>query len=577
MNAAELRAALPITGLAAEAVARVAGLDELAKTYEGLRGADDIAGRLLHSLSVKYVAAEADWDHVPRTGPTVVVANHPFGILEGAVLAVALRRLRPDVRILTNRMVGRIPELAGLAISIDPMTGHDPTSNQRGMREAMSHLAGGGLLVVFPAGAVASFQWREFAVKDAAWSPMVARLIRLSRASAVPVFIHGANGPAFQMAGLAHPLLRTALLGRELLNKRNAVVELNVGRPVDAAKLASFATDAECIAYLRWRTDLLSARRPVKQNTAHPVAPVFRKLRSDKIVAGVPVETLAREVAALPAGSLLDQSGDLAVYLAGAGQIPNVLEEIGRLREITFRAAGEGTGRATDRDAYDQHYEHLFLWNRAKWEIAGAYRLCRTDGSAARLYTSSLFGYGDEFLRTMGPAVELGRSFIREEYQRGFAPLLLLWKGIGAYVARHPKHKVLFGAVSISSRYQTVSRELIISFLEKWASLSEWKPLLRPKSAPAPAKGPVWCSDVDELSAAVSDVESGTAIPVLLRQYLKLGGKLVGFNVDGQFSQALDGLIVVDLLRTEPKLLARYLGKAGCETLLRHHQQTQVQ
>ena len=244
-----------------------------------------------------------------------------------------------------------------------------------------------------------------------------------------------------------------------------------------------------------------------------------------------------------------------------------MLREIGRLRELTFRAVGEGTGNALDLDRFDWYYLHLFVWNARKQEIVGAYRLKGSDVSAD-LYTRTLFRYSDRFLETMGPALELGRSFVRAEYQKGFAALLLLWKGIGKLVSRYPRYKVLFGPVSISNQYQAISKELIIAFLEEQLTLTEWRDLVRARHSPRRQRAGIhqdvgaYCNDVDELSDVVSDLDpSHIGVPVLLRQYLRLGGRLLGFSVDSDFSNAVDGLIVVDLTRTEPKLLDRYLGK----------------
>jgi putative hemolysin len=237
---------------------------------------------------------------------------------------------------------------------------------------------------------------------------------------------------------------------------------------------------------------------------------------------------------------------------------------------------------ALDLDEYDAHYLHLFVWNARKQELVGAYRLAGTDTVRKRfgvrgLYTASLFHYGDPFLDRLGPALELGRSFVRHEYQKGFAPLLLLWKGIGAFVARNPRYKILFGPVSISNQYQAVSRELMVSFLEKYALLHDWAGLVRNRRAPEGgrlkgAHRPVFPErglDIEDLSAAVSDIEQKPAgVPVLLRQYLRLGGKLLGFNVDPMFANALDGLILVNLTKTEPKLLERYLGVHQAATFL---------
>jgi putative hemolysin len=387
----------------------------------------------------------------------------------------------------------------------------------------------------------------------------------------------------FQTAGLIHPRVRTALLARELLNKKGTRVDLRIGTPIAGEKLLAIATDEERIQYLRWRTYLLATRNQFKPKTSLPLA--IRKSHPS------PVEPIAQavnpammfdEIASLSPDRYLAKSGDLVVYLAPAGLVPSVLREIGRLREITFRAVGEGTGRAADIDAFDAHYLHLFVWNEKESEVVGAYRLGATDVIQRKtglkgLYTASLFKYDDAFLARLGPALELGRSFVRAEYQKAFAPLLLLWKGIGKYVASNPRYKVLFGPVSISNQYQSISRELMVSFLERHASVRELVGLVSNRN-PFRRHGaarmqqpdvPNTVFGIDELSDVVSDLEPNRAgLPVLLRQYLRLGGRLLGFNVDPEFANALDGLILVDLTRTEPKLLDRYLGAAQAAQFL---------
>jgi putative hemolysin len=323
---------------------------------------------------------------------------------------------------------------------------------------------------------------------------------------------------------------------------------------------------------------LLAGRSEFKPKTSLPALSRARHRTTDVVKAAVDPSVLAVEVAALAREQRLFRAGDLEVYVTPAHAIPAVLEEIGRLREVTFRAVGEGTGKATDLDRFDSSYLHLFVWNAAKQEIVGAYRLAGTDVTSD-LYTATLFKYNDDFLRKMGPALELGRSFVRAKYQRGFAPLLALWKGIGAYIARNPRYKTLFGPVSISNQYQAVSRELMVAYLERGASLRDWtgfvssrNPFRRHTRNCLPPAG---AFDLEDLSDCVADLEpTRTGVPVLLRQYLKLGGKLLGFNVDPEFSDALDGLIVVDLTKTEPKLLERYLGKAETQEFLKHQKGT---
>jgi putative hemolysin len=499
--------------------------------------------------------------------------NHPFGILEGAVLATILPRVRPDTRFMANRILSALPEMRDLLVSVDPMGGKSAKrGNRAGLRQSIEHLENGGLLVVFPAGEVSHFQWRKRVVTDPQWSPTIARMIEIAarRGSAlriVPAFVEGSNSFLFHAAGMLHPRLRTALLARELFNKRNGRVEVRFGSPIESEKLLSIPTPEERIEYLRWRTYLLANRNEYRTDTRRFVS-MRRARTSEPIAAAVSPELLGKDVAALGAAAKLAESGALDAYIACAGQIPNVLEEIGRLRELTFRSAGEGTGRAADLDRFDAHYLHLFLWNRETREVVGSYRLSGVEVGADSLYTATLFQYGQPFLDKLGPALELGRSWIRAEYQKAFAPLLLLWKGIGQFIRRNPRYTTLFGAVSISNQYQSVSRELMVSYLERKASLRNWAGLIASSNPFRSRRAAHTPFDLEDLSQVVSDIEpTGAGVPVLLRQYLKLGGRLLGFNVDPEFSNTLDGLILVDLTRTEPKLLDRYLGKGASEAL----------
>lgn len=562
------------------ALHRLSGLDQLLASYARARASGEpFVSAALNELDVRVEAAAADLRRIPAAGPALVVANHPTGMLDGLALASVLLEVRPDVKILANQRLSAIPELASVLIAVDlSETAAAARANAPRLREAIDHLAGGGMLVMFPAGEVSRFKWSTRRIADRAWHPAVARIIRKAerrnpRLCVLPVHLTGANSFGFQIAAALHPELPLAMLPRELMNKRGARVKVSIGNAIAATKLAAIEDGRECTGYLQWRAELLGHRR----------AGAAMSTQGAAVMPAADADAIAREIAALPAASRLAESDGLAAYLATAPEIPNALAEIARLREITFRAAGEGTGLACDRDRFDKHYEHLFLWNETKREIAGAYRLARTASVRAEhglqgLYTATLFSYRDSFLERMGPAIELGRSFVRQEYQRGFAPLLLLWKGIGQYVARHPECKILFGPVSISNQYQSISRELMVAFLEERAPLTEWAGLVASRTPFRPqhrllelAKARL---ELEDLSSAIADVEpDGRGLPVLLRQYLKLGGRLLGFNIDPDFANALDGLIVVDLTRTERKLLERYLGRAEAAAILDSHKE----
>lgn len=309
-------------------------------------------------------------------------------------------------------------------------------------------------------------------------------------------------------------------------------------------------------------------------------------LRNPKNIAPpVAAELLAAEVDVL-LHRRLAESGDYALYSVEAREAPQLLQELGRLREATFRRAGEGTGRGLDLDRFDRYYWHLLLWNRAKRELVGAYRAGSTSEILPRygvsgLYTSTLFRYDERVFDKIGPALELGRSFIRPEYQRQYAPLLLLWKGIARLVSMHPDLPVLFGAVSISNDYNRASREMIYRFFESQMKDDELSGMIVPRRPFRPGRLRPWdcramnaaLHDIEDLSQPITDVEAdGKGLPILLRQYAKIGGRLLGFNVDRKFSNVLDGLIVVDLRQTGAAVLERYMGREGATRFREHHQ-----
>jgi putative hemolysin len=430
------------------------------------------------------------------------------------------------------------------------------------------------LLGVFPAGEVAHLNFSEGGVTDPEWNRNIARLIRLTGATVLPIYFVGANSVAFQLLGLLHPRVRTALLAHEFLNKNNRDIELRIGSPISPVKVKHYQDDLALIRYLRHRTYLLQSRDTLRRPPRLEVEPSGP---------GNVDVLMSNEIARLSNDQTLLETEDFLVLLAKASKIPNVLHEIGRLREITFRQVGEGTGRAIDLDPFDDHYWHLFLWSRAAQQVVGAYRLGPSDEiiksmGVEGLYTRQLFAWKPSFLERIGPALELGRSFVRREYQKTYAPLLLLWRGIGQFLVRNPRYKVLFGPVSISTDYGTASRQLMVQFLKTYRQSPELAPLVRARNpfrtrpfriAEELVKAPVW--DIEELSTLVADIElDRKGVPILLKQYLKLGGELVGFNVDRNFANALDGLIVVDLRKTDVRLLERYLTKEGAATFLMH-------
>jgi putative hemolysin len=540
---------------------------------------------LLAEMDIELNVQVSDLARIPAKGPLVAVANHPLGVLDGAALGVLVSRVRPDVRVLTNSLLDSIPELHEHCIFVDPFRAACAAGKHvEGLEEAIEWLRQGGALAVFPAGEVSQWNMRQGQITDPAWNYVATCLVHSTGATALPVYFCGHNSVTFQLLGLINPRLPMLFLLQEFLQQRGSKVKVRIGTPI-AAESVSGKSDEAATEYLRRRTYLLAHRGkrtlslPSKLRSALPHRP------REPIAAAIPSSLVIADIHALSGDRLLTENADFAVYAARAPELPHLLDELGRLREVTFRAASEGTGRSRDLDQFDSYYWHLLLWNKQKQQLAGAYRAGNTDEIIRKhgikgLYTHTVFRYDEQLFLKIGPALELGRSFVCTEYQRQYAPLLLLWRGIARFIALHPETPILFGAVSISNEYTRTSREMIVRYFEQREEGREFVDLIRPRTPFRVPKLRRWdcravCSalrDLDELAESISDVEiDGKGVPILIKQYAKIGGKLVGFNLDRKFSDVVDGLVIVDLRQTDPPVLERYMGKAGYDAFCRFH------
>lgn len=551
------------------------GISRMNAYYAGMPPRErpqDLFPLALQEGRVTLACSDADRARIPATGPCVVVANHPFGMIEGIALAALLAPIRIDFRFLGNFLLDQIPEMRPFNIAVDPFGGEGAKGrNVPGMRAAHRWLEQGGMLVLFPAGEVAHLRWGGRSVEESPWPAHLARLVRRSGAPVVPMHFAGRNSAWFQTLGLVHPMLRTLRLPGELLNKFGRTLPLAVGEPIPAAEVCADTDDAAVMRTLRARTLALGA--PPDANSSAP------RVMAEVAPAG-PVEALVTEIEALPAECRLFETKEYVVYAAEAGRLPHVLHEIGRQRELAFRAVGEGTGRALDLDRFDPDYHHLFVWNTEARELVGSYRIGIVDDIVrARgldgLYTTTLFHYDRTLLDSLGPTLELGRSFVRAEYQRSFGALHLLWCGIGRFVAQRPRHRHLMGAVSISDAYSTMSQQLMTAFLESNHMCRERRDKVRPRNPVAfdepcdevAAELP-HVTDLESLSERIQRFEGGQRdVPVLLRRYLGLGGRILGVNRDADFANVVDGLVVIDLLGAPRRLVERYLGPDGLKAV----------
>ncbi len=575
-------------------VSRLLRFDAINQRYrESLalqRGGGNYFENCLSVLGVRFEISNEDLERIPRTGPLVTVSNHPYGGLDGVVLGAMLSQRRDDYKLLVNHLLYRIEPMQPYLIPVDVFGGKDAAKSNLGpMRACLSLLKSGGALGLFPSGTVSHFHLRNRQVTDPIWVPHLASIIRKGKAQVVPIYFEGCNSTFFQLAGLLHPLLRTAFLGRVLVEPRHTTIRVRVGNPISAARLERFDNNESMMGFLRLKTYILQ-NREVAEKTSFFSG--LRRKRSattnahSPIAAQIEPALLQREVDSLDSKQVLIEHGEYRVCYARAVQIPNLLQEIGRQREITFRAVGEGTGQPFDIDRFDQTYVHLFMWNQVKSELVGAYRLGLTDEIMSAegrqgLYTTTLFHYKPGVLSRLSPAIELGRSFIVAEYQRKHASLGLIWRGIGQFVSRFPKYRILFGPVSISNDYQSLSKNLIVMYLREHTLDPDLSDQVKGRKPPRSRyfgrldRTSFFSSvrDIEDVSALISEIErEEKGVPVLLKQYLKLNATMLSFNVDPEFSDCIDGLVLVDLVKTNEKTLRRYMGDEGAERFYAYHE-----
>ena len=513
-------------------------------------------------------------ENIPKSGATIFIANHPFGGLEGVAMTRQLCEIRPDLKVLTNELLSRIPEFSDIFIGVDVLSRDATTKNGRGMRQVIKHLKNGGALLIYPAGMVSAINVNKRKIEDRAWNNAVGKLIKQFQATCVPFYVHGRNSRLFYLAGLIHPRLRTLLLPRELSNKAGQHFSLTVGTPINWNDVKTLENADAITAYLRVATDLLSQPETSESFSGNNHPPLPKPEHT-----GLQLQTLQQDLDRLEEYRLL-QYREFDVYCVPYEQLGQMMDEIAIARERTFRAAGEGTGHPSDSDRFDPHYMHLFVWDTKNTAIVGGYRvglvdqILKTQGIQG-LYSRSLYEFDESYIQRFGNSLEMGRSFVTQEYQRHPRALDLLWQGIGSWVARNPDYHTLFGCVSISREHSLRAQAFLKeSLMESYRAKQEFLNDVRPV-APLKVRDKVWSHEVLKslsnltlINKLLGQCDPGKSVPILLRQYLALNGRFIGFSVNHNFNDSLDGLVIVDLRNTPAKYLQRYLGKAGSQSFL---------
>ncbi len=556
----------------ASAVMRLAKINKVNELYDKLK---DKKGKaffesFVDERDLQYIVFEEDLAKIPKTGPFIIVANHPLGAIDGILMTKIISEIRPDFKIMGNFLLEKIKPMEPFVIPVNPFENRKEIYNSAaGMRATLKHLEEGGCVGIFPAGEVSNKNNTYNEIQDKQWEKPALKLIKMAKVPVVPMYFHAKNSRLFYQVSKLHPGLQTLLLPAEMMNDREKPIRIRIGRPLTPKSMAEAETVEELGEYLKRKVYMMKSyyerRKSLMEIFNLPnLSLKFPLSREDSniiqnIIEETPKEDLLKDIEKLRnTDRMFFSNGNYEVYFTTYEEIPSIIREIGRQRELTFRAVGEGSNLPFDLDEYDKIYHHLFLWDNAEQKLAGAYRmglgkeLMKKSGISA-FYTSSLFEFDQELHPFFRKVIEMGRAYICEEYQQKPLPLFLLWRGIVHVCLRNPDHKFLMGGVSISNKFSEFSKTLMIEFMRSnyYDSAvaqyvhpkNEYKVQLRERDKALFLNETE--SDLNKLDKIIDDLEPELRLPVLMKKYIKQNAKVIAFNVDPNFNDAIDGLMYI--------------------------------
>lgn len=543
-------------------VLKISTLNEIYNRNKHL-GEIEFLDAILEEFQIKFEIPEEDLKRLPKEGAYITVSNHPLGGIDGILLLKLMLEQRSDFKIIANFLLHRIEPMKPYIMPVNPFEDRkDAKSSVAGFKNAILHIREGHPLGIFPAGEVSTYKDGKLMV-DKPWEEAAMKLAQKANVPIVPIYFHAKNSKLFYKLSKISDTFRTAKLPSELLTQKRRTIKVRVGKAISVKDQDEHETLEEFSEFVRKKTYMLSNAFEPKEKRINSISSSLKAYKiPKKIVTPVDSKIMINEVKALlKSDRRLLISKNYEVYLAPAKEIPNILREIGRLREITFREVGEGTNEAIDLDTFDTYYYHMFLWDNETKVIAGAYRM----GLGSKIfeafgidgfYLQDLFRFEPELHKMMSESIELGRAFIIKEYQQKPMPLFLLWKGIVHTTLRHPEHKFLIGGVSISNQFSNFSKSLMIEFMKSHYYDPYVAQYVRPKKefkvklkdADKDFVFDATEADLNKFDKIIDEIEPGALrLPVLLKKYIKQNARLVAFNVDPLFNNAVDGLMYIKI------------------------------
>ena len=555
----------------ASAIMRFTKINEVNKLYDILKDkkGKDFFDSFVRERKLKYIVFEEDLIKIPKTGPFILVSNHPLGAIDGILMAKILTEIRPDFKVMGNFLLEKIEPMRPFVISVNPFENRKELKDSAtGMRASLRHLENGGCIGIFPAGEVSNKNNQYGEILDKKWGKPALKLIKMAKVPVVPMYFHAKNSRLFYQVSKIHPDLQTLLLPSEMMHNREKPIRIRIGKPISVKVLDDHETSDEMGEFLQKKIYMLKSYYERRKSIADQLKLPNLKLnfpltKEENVVQNIIDETpqidLINDIESLyKKDKMLFRNGIYEVFFASYTEIPSIMREIGRQRELTFRAIGEGSNLPFDLDVYDEHYHHLFLWDNKEQKLAGAYRMALGSEVMVKhgidgFYTSSLFEFDQELQPFFRKVIEMGRAYISTEYQQKPLPLFLLWRGIVHVCLRNPEHKFLMGGVSISDKFSEFSKSLMIEFMRSHYYDSAVAQYIHPKNEfKVKLKDrdkhlffDEVESDLNKLDKIIDDLEPEMRLPVLIKKYIKQNAKVISFNVDPSFNDAIDGLMYI--------------------------------
>lgn len=533
--------------------------NEVIRKNQHLRGFAFL-DKLLTYFKFNYQVSNDSYNNIPSEGRLIIVANHPIGTLDGLALVKLIRSVRPDVRIVANRVLSHMEPLQSIFLPVDVLT------DKKGLKETYKiiceALENEEAIIIFPAGEVSRITPKG--IRDGQWQNGFLKLARKTQSPILPIFIKAKNSALFYSASTLYKPLGTMLLVQEMFNKKNQEIKFLVGAPIPYQAIAETEETNKQLSQ-RFRKHVQNLGKKNKPALFETVATVVH-----------PVDVKAVKKALYQSRLLGETRDGKKIFLYQFRDDCPVMLEIARLRELTFRTVEEGTGLALDLDKFDVYYSHIVLWDDNDLEIVGAYRVgegpsIMTSHGVEGFYSQTLFDLHSEFTDYLPQSIELGRSFVQPRYW-GQHSLDYLWYGIGAYLRERPDIKYLFGPVSLSNAYPQAAKELIIGFYQQQfgAELPSAKartPFVISQAGLAFAASEFSADYSSSFKVLNSELKKlGVKVPTLYKQYAELcvdkGCHFIDFNIDPEFNNCIDSLIMVEVDKISPKKRQRYIEKA---------------